>query len=142
MGVSYKALKRGGAMTRWRDWWNQAEADLRHSKIALDSGSYEWACFACQQAAEKALKAVFEKSGDKVWGHSVLRLMETLGDRFSIPEELIVCAKMLDKHYIPTRYPDGLVEGCPAEFYTKEEAIRAIGCAEKIIGFCDGLLTG
>jgi len=129
-------------MNRWRDWWKQAEADLRLARVALDFGSYEWSCFACQQAAEKAVKAVFESLGDKIWGHSVLRLMEALREKFNVPEELITCAKTLDKHYIPTRYPNGLIEGAPSEFYTKEEAIHAISCAEKIVGFCDSLLAG
>ncbi len=128
-------------MTRWKDWWNQAEADLRHTKVAVESGSYEWACFASQQAAEKAAKAVFEKRGEKIWGHSVLRLLEVMGESVFIPDEIITCAKVLDKHYIPTRYPNGLVEGSPSEFYTKEEAEFAIGCAEKILRFSDSLLS-
>ncbi len=31
---------------------------------------------------------------------------------------LVVCAKTLDKHYIPTRYPNGLDAGAPTDFYT------------------------
>lgn len=41
-------------MQRARDWWVQAEADLRHARHALEDEDYEWACFAAQQAAEKA----------------------------------------------------------------------------------------
>ena len=129
-------------MNRWRDWWKQAEADLRHAKVALKAGSFEWACFASQQSAEKALKAVFENRGVSIWGHSVFRMLEALKEEVSLTEGLETCAKILDKHYIPTRYPNGLAEGCPAEFYTKEEAERAICCAEEVLRFCHSLLFG
>ncbi len=44
-------------------------------------------------------------------------------------DELITCAKVLDKHYIPTRYPNGLDSGAPADFYTRQEAETA--CDQK-----------
>ena len=47
---------------------------------------------------------------------------------------------ILDKHYIPTRYPNGLERGAPTEFYTEQEADDAIRYSEAIIQFCDGLL--
>lgn len=40
---------------RFADWLRQAEADLRHARNALESGDHEWACFAAQQGAEKAV---------------------------------------------------------------------------------------
>lgn len=41
-------------MERSRDWIEQAKSDL-------EIGFYEWACFSSQQAAEKGVKAVFQK---------------------------------------------------------------------------------
>jgi len=41
---------------RSRDWFRQAEADLRHARHAAEDEDFEWAAFAAQQAAEKALK--------------------------------------------------------------------------------------
>ncbi|WP_272487325.1 HEPN domain-containing protein [Rhodothermus marinus] len=49
---------------------------------------------------------------------------------------------MLDKLYIPTRYPNGLLEGAPTEFFTRQEAEHAIRCAEAILRFGHGLLAG
>jgi predicted nucleotidyltransferase len=43
-------------MNRWRDWWDQSARDLAHARHALEAGDFEWAAFAAQQAAEKALK--------------------------------------------------------------------------------------
>jgi HEPN domain-containing protein len=41
---------------RHADWFRQAEADLQHARNSLESGDFEWSCFAAHQAAEKALK--------------------------------------------------------------------------------------
>jgi HEPN domain-containing protein len=121
---------------RYLDWFRQGEADLRHSKNALKDGDFEWSCFAAQQAAEKAVKAVFQKEGMDAWGHTVTALVGNLPKHRKAPEEVVNCAKLLDKHYIPTRYPNGFDSGAPTDFYTKEEAQRAIQCAASIIEFC------
>ena len=43
---------------------------------------------------------------------------------------------MLDKHYIPTRYPNSFEAGAPTDYYTVEEAENAIRCAREIVEFC------
>lgn len=58
------------------DWFAQAAADLQHARHSRKVGDFEWACFAAQQAAEKAVKAVFLHLGGEGWGHSVSRLLE------------------------------------------------------------------
>ncbi len=65
-----------------------------------------------------------------------------LGGADEVAEELITCAKVLDKHYIPTRYPNGLDSGAPADFYTRQEAEAARECARKIIDFCTHSIRG
>jgi HEPN domain-containing protein len=52
------------------------------------------------------------------------------------PAEVVDAAKALDKLYIPTRYPNGLEQGAPTEFFTRREAEEAMRHAEKLIGFC------
>ncbi len=128
-------------MNRARDWWVQAQADLRHARNAQAEGAYEWACFAAHQAAEKALKAIFEQRGQRAWGHTVTHLLQALAEATEIPSELMDQARILDKHYIPTRYPNGLTEGAPTEFYTSLEAEDAIRYSEAILRFCDRLLN-
>lgn len=122
---------------RYADWYRQAEADLRHARNALEDGDYEWSCFAAHQAAEKALKAVFLKMGMDAWGHTLTVLIGNLPDNVDQPsEDLVNFARMLDKFYIPTRYPNGFESGAPTDFYTKDEATEAIRLAETIIEFC------
>src|SRR5438093_13127849 len=54
--------------SRSGDWMRQAEADLDLSRSAMEDEHYEWACFAAQQAAEKAAKAVHFHFGQEAWG--------------------------------------------------------------------------
>lgn len=42
-----------------RRWLKQAFADRGAAEASLASGHFEWACFQAQQAAEKALKALW-----------------------------------------------------------------------------------
>ena len=123
-------------VNRFLDWFKQAEADLRHAANALKDGDFEWSCFASQQGAEKALKAVFQRLGMEAWGHTLTALVGNLPEETRIQEHLVNCAKTLDKHYIPTRYPNGFDSGAPTDFYTQEEAEKAIECAKEILEFC------
>lgn len=121
---------------RSSDWFRQAEADLRHAKHALEDGDFEWSAFAAQQSAEKAIKALFQKLHMEAWGHTLSTLLASLPEAVRPQEALIDVAKALDKHYIPTRYPNGFERGAPTDFYTHDEAQRAIVQAGSILDFC------
>jgi len=126
-------------MNRAADWMRQAKKDLQHAVHAKGSGDYEWSCFAAQQAAEKSLKATFLKRGKEGWGHSVVGLCQALGQEALVPSEIADAAKRLDKHYIPSRYPNGFASGTPADYYVIQDAEAAIRDADQIIRFCEGL---
>jgi len=118
------------------DWLRQADRDLRHAKNAVDDTDFEWACFAAEQAAEKAVKAVYEHLRGEGWGHTVSKLLRELPAELGIPVELGEAALRLDKLYIATRYPSGFESGAPGDFYTRREAEEAIVDAAAIIEFC------
>ncbi|MGQ9778714.1 MAG: HEPN domain-containing protein [Bacillota bacterium] len=125
---------------RSADWLRQAEADLRHANNSLAAGDYEWACFAAQQAAEKAVKALFQKLHLDAWGHAVSLLLANLPAEIGVPPALLEKAKILDKHYLPARYPNGFERGAPTDYYTRAEAEAAVAMAGEIIGFCQDRL--
>lgn len=53
------------------------------------------------------------------------------------PSDILVdYARMLDKYYIPTQYPNGFESGAPTDFYTRSEAQGAVQQAEAILEFC------
>src|SRR5712692_4717465 len=119
-------------MRRSQDWLRQAELDLAVARHNERGGYYEWACFASQQAAGKAVKAFHESTGTEVWGHSVVELLRGLGD---VPGDVMDSGKALDKHYIPARYPNTHPAGAPGDLYTAAEGQRAISDAERVIEY-------
>src|SRR5262245_57231231 len=127
--------------SRSADWLRQGRRDLEHARRARASGDHEWACFAAHQAAEKAVKAAFQARGEEAWGHAVSELLTALV-RDAAADPLMQRAKALDKHYIPTRYPNGFPSGAPMDYYTADDAARAIEDADAIIRYCEGVLAG
>jgi HEPN domain-containing protein len=125
---------------RSEDWLDQAQRDLAHAVHSCEYEEFEWSCFSAQQAAEKAVKAVFLYLHGEGWGHSVYGLLKALKEKVKVPDRLLESAKILDKHYIPTRYPNGFERGIPADYYTEKEAKEAIKNAQAIIKFCKGFI--
>jgi HEPN domain-containing protein len=131
-----------GMAERSLDWFRQAEADLRHARNARADADYNWSAFASHQAAEKAIKAVFQRRHLDAWGHTLSVLLENLPHDVRPSGELVDRAKELDKHYIPTRYPNGFERGAPVDFYTQREAEHAITNAEAILEWCRRQIAG
>jgi len=127
---------------RSKDWMAQAKRDLNHAVNSCEVGDFEWSCFSAQQAAEKAVKAVFLHLHGEGWGHSVYALLKALNDKVMVSQNLLESAKILDKHYIPTRYPNSFDSGMPGDYYTENEAQEAIRNAGEIIKFCESCLCG
>jgi HEPN domain-containing protein len=123
--------------SRHEDWLGQAKRDLSLARHATDDGFHEWACFAAQQAAEKAVKALYQRLGAEVRGHSVVEMLEELPRDKSAPEELFENAQVLDQYYIGPRYPNSVPKGMPGDFYTRGQAEDAIAYAQPIIAFCE-----
>ena len=87
------------------------------------AGHFEWACFLSQQAAEKAVKARHEHEGAEAWGNTVAGLLAELP---GAPARVLDAAKALDRHYIPTRYPNAHPEGAPGDLYRRRDAEAAL----------------
>jgi HEPN domain-containing protein len=119
-------------MNRSRDWLHQALADLDQARVSAEAGHHEWACFACHQAAEKALKALHLAHGQQVWGHGLGRSYRELPPQVAAPLAAAVAdledrLRVLDALYIPTRYPDSLPDGAPTDHFGRlqsEDASR------------------
>ena len=117
-------------------WLRQGEKDLKHAEKSIEFEDYEWACFSAHQAVEKVIKALFRLINIDVWGHSISQLLQNLPENLRPDQNLIDISKELDKHYIPSRYPNAHPSGAPMDYYTKNEAERAVNYAKEIIKFC------
>ena len=125
---------------RSKDWLNQANRDLGQAKASLRDGFYEWACFAAQQGAEKAIKGLIQSRGGESWGDSVAGLIDALPEDLK-PVNLRDKALELDQAYIPSRYPNAHPASFPGKTFTKTMADRLIKHAEEIIQFCEARLN-
>ncbi len=121
---------------RAADWLAQAHRDLELARHAEQGAFYEWACFAAQQAAEKGLKALISALGGEARGHSIVAMATLLPEPPGFPTDLLDGARRLDRHYIPTRYPNGFDQGAPQDYFTAEDAVGALTDAQRIIEYC------
>jgi len=124
-------------MRRQADWFRQAKRKLESARWDIQGEFYEDACFSAQQAAELAVKALLESQGRIELGHSVYQLLQTAGD---VPAEVLAAARVLDRYYIPTRYPNGFPAGAPMDYYDQPTAEEAVEFAETILEFVGGQL--
>ena len=120
---------------RFRDWLRQAEHDLDVARKAKEADTHEWACFAAQQAAEKAIKALHYRFAQEKWGHVLVELFKDLPPEVVVPDQLVEKARVLDNYYIPTRYANSHASGAPFEHYGPIQSNQAITYATEIIEF-------
>ncbi len=119
--------------SRAKDWFTQAERDLEQAEASRREGRHEWACFAAQQSAEKAVKALHLALGQEAWGHVVARLLRELPTE--VDATLVDKARVLDNFYVATRYANGHAEGAPFEHYGTIQSGDAVGYASEILEF-------
>jgi len=119
-------------------WLATAEGDLRAAEFLLGGGHHAQACFHAQQAGEKALKALWYLLDADPWGHSVQRLVAEFPecDRLPEPETWVEQAALLDKFYIPTRYPNGLPDLTPDEVYRESDGRQGLETARTLVTAC------
>lgn len=125
-----------------RRWFHQAQADLDVARTLQDATHFAAACFHCQQAAEKALKAVLYSQGARVvLGHAVADLARQCGAHDPSFADRITDGNLLDQFYIPTRYPNGLpTPSVPSESYSQSQSVAALEAAERVIGAAESFL--
>lgn len=118
-----------------RLWLGQAEDDLSAARSLASAGKHAQACFQCQQAGEKSLKAVWYYFGLDPWGHSLSNLINDIEIESLriLLEPLSDAAASLDKLYIPTRYPNGLPNMMPRDAYREKDSSEAISAAIEVL---------
>lgn len=86
-----------------KDWIEQAEKDLDTAKYNLKGEKIEAGFFFLQQAAEKALKAVYIKKFKELLKTHDLFL---IAKKLESPKQILEYCKKLTPAYQYTRYPD------------------------------------
>ena len=122
-------------------WMRQAEDDLDATSCLFESAHYSLACFHCQQAVEKALKAFMFAKGllkmSDLDAHEVMTLAyraSGLDPRLRAIPEMVV---QIQGYYINTRYPHyrrGFSQSSiPTEMFSQDDANNAISKAGQIL---------
>lgn len=117
-------------------WLKQAEHNLKVAESNFNSGFFSDACFMCEQSAQVALKfyIIFKTGRPVLWEHSIQTLAKKCLQFDKEFNEIIEYGRVLDRYYIPTRYPDALTPpAIPYETYTSKDASEAIGFAKRIV---------
>ena len=57
-----------------------------------------------------------------------------------IPSDISECLLLLDKHYIPSRYPDVFDEGAPMDYYSRRDGEECLRCAKRVVEWVRGLV--
>jgi HEPN domain-containing protein len=117
-------------------WLEQAEHNLQVANNNLKAGFYSDTCFMSEQTAQVALKAFIIYHGRRyIWEHSIQELVRIASGYDEEFKELVEAGKILDRYYIPTRYPDALASpAIPYKSFIEKDALEAIGIADRIVG--------
>ena len=128
-------------MRRVSDWFRQSLRNLKSAEVNLEAKLYEEVRFESHQAAEKALKALLNSLGIEKRGHSLTFLLREVGSRsIEVPNDVSECSLMLDKHYIPSRYPNVFDEGAPMDYYSRRDGEECLRCARRIVEWVKGFV--
>lgn len=105
-------------------WMEIAEDDIEAAEHCFHGNRWLWVMFMCQQAIEKAIKAIyFENTGETPpKKHDLISLAGAAGILDECTKEMRDLFRHLSLYYIETRYPDkraALEDKC-TQAYTKE----------------------
>jgi HEPN domain-containing protein len=115
-----------------REWLRRALEDIRWAHYAYEGHFLLQACFGCQQAAEKALKALLLAYNQPLERtHSLPRLLELCEPFVPDLNQFGDSLTVLDVYYAPTRYADVAHE----IDYTEERVLDALARAEEVVQF-------
>lgn len=112
-------------------WVERAQYDLDTADAMFKAGRFLYVLFCCQQAIEKALKAVIvRKTGElppRI--HNLLRLAEVAGIESGQKQTHLLTR--LSSYYIQSRYPEEIREA--SAMITQELAREVLGTTEQTV---------
>ena len=120
-------------------WLIFAREDLRMAELALAEGIFNQVCFHAQQCVEKAVKGWLEQQGRiPPRTHRMADLLTLLPP--DLMGELNDALRLLDRFYIPTRYPDALPGMLPEGMPGRRDAEAALDLARDALQHVEDVL--
>jgi HEPN domain-containing protein len=119
---------------RWEilRFWEQAQEDLETARYNSAGGKFYAAAFFCQQAVEKALKALYmhQTREPPPSTHSLV----VLGRLVDAPKSFHRFLKELTAEYVVSRYPNATDE-IPARLYDAELVAEYVSKAQEVLAW-------
>ena len=117
------------------EWLNRAKSNLTQARTRVEGVYLEDLCFAAQQAAEKATKAVLIRFGiDFPYTHDITQLLSLVErGKGKVPDK-VKAAGILSEYAVESRYP-GL-----AEPVTEDEYSEALALAEQLVEWAETVI--
>lgn len=116
-----------------RLWWEQSKRDLKIAEHNHARGDYEAAVFFCEQAAQKALKALLMHHTSRPIP-KIHNLVE-LGRLVGIDDQLSLFLAQLTPHYMISRYPDA-AGAVTNEIYDGRMSLLFVRGTKKVLEWC------
>lgn len=125
-----------------RRWLETAREDLDAARSLMESGKFSHSCFFSRQAGEKAVKAQWCFLGEDPWGHSIQKLISEIPDAGTHErlQPMLEQGALLDRYYIPTRYPNGLPDLTPGQVYFRQDAETCLESSCRLLSVIGGLM--
>jgi HEPN domain-containing protein len=118
-----------------REWLNRAHSNLRLASVSTPEVYLEELCFNAQQAAEKAIKAVFVRLEEPFpYIHNLDRLLDLLRNKGAEIPDAVMRAGELTPFAFDARYP-----GLRADT-TEDEYRHLLSIAEAVVGWAEAIV--
>ncbi len=121
----------GKSIKSGKEWFEQAEYDIKSAAVMFAGGRYIYSVFLCHLCIEKALKGLFvrqfKKNPPKT--HNLLYFLNALDIKADEEQNTIIMK--LNEASIPARYPEDL-KGMLKEF-SKANAGRILANTKRIL---------
>jgi HEPN domain-containing protein len=116
--------------TEFARWLEASDDEARVANELVDLKAFNAVVLHSEQAAQLLLKGLLRGVGaaKEAWGHALSELAEraVAAAGLGLPDDLQERLTVLERDYMPTRYPDALVSGTPLGNYAHADADRAL----------------
>ena len=111
-------------------WLEASDDEASVARTLADAGAHNAVVLHSEQASQLILKGLLRGVGNAAdaWGHALSELAEraAAATGLELDDGLREQLAVLQRDYMPTRYPDAVTSGTPRGNYTPQDADRAL----------------
>jgi HEPN domain-containing protein len=135
--LAIRSLDFADVRTETGPWWRQAQADLETAEFTLQGGRFYAASVFAQQAAEKAVKAVYIERRQQIPPRT--HDLGLFAAQLAVPEAVENDLLSLNPTFGLSRYPDS-VGTAPVDAIGATDATPHVEAARRVLQWASGQL--